>query len=128
MRVEILCPARRCRVGARLRLPRSVRIWAAVVAFRPVPGVDSTVVRITPFAPPPLSADEERSLRVLTRAAFSWRRKQVQKILRDHEALGLSRDRLDHLTRETGWDLTRRPETLSPDDFVRLSGFIASTA
>lgn len=93
-------------------------------AFRPVPGVDSTVVRITPFAPPPLSADEERSLRVLTRAAFTWRRKQIQKILRDHEALRLSRDRLDDLTRETGWDLTRRPETLSPDDFVRLSGFI----
>ena len=97
-------------------------------AFRPVPGVDSTVVRITPFAPPPLSADEERSLRVLTRAAFTWRRKQIQKILRDHEALRLSRDRLDDLTRETGWDLTRRPETLSPDDFVRLSGFIDGIA
>ncbi len=97
-------------------------------AFRPVPGVDSTVVRITPFAPPPLSADEERSLRVLTRAAFTWRRKQMQKILRDHEALRLSRDRLDDLARETGWDLTRRPETLSPDDFVRLSGFIDGIA
>ncbi len=102
-----------------LRVPRT--------AFRPIPGVDSTVVRITPFAPPPLSADEERALRVLTRAAFAWRRKQIQKILRDHEALRLSRDRLDDLTRETGWDLTRRPETLSPDDFVRLSGFIART-
>ena len=97
-------------------------------AFRPVPGVDSTVVRITPFAPPSLSADEERSLRVLTRAAFAWRRKQMQKILRDHEALRLSRDRLDDLARETGWDLSRRPETLSPDDFVRLSGFITKTA
>ena len=103
-----------------LRVPRT--------AFRPVPGVDSTVIRITPFAPPPLSVDEERSLRVLTRAAFAWRRKQVQKILRDHEALRLSRDRLDDLTRETGWDLTRRPETLSPDDFVLLSGFIARKA
>jgi len=96
-----------------LRVPRT--------AFRPVPGVDSAVVRITPFEPPPLSADEEHSLRVLTRAAFGWRRKQLQKILRDHEALDVSRDRLDDLSRETGWDLTRRPETLSPDDFVRLS-------
>ena len=103
-----------------LRVPRT--------AFRPVPGVDSTVVRITPFAPSPLSVDEERSLRVLTRAAFAWRRKQIQKILRDHEALGLSRDQLDDLTRETGWDLTRRPETLSPDELVRLSGFIAREA
>ena len=99
-----------------LRVPRT--------AFRPVPGVDSAVVRITPFAPPHLSADEERSLRVLTRAAFQWRRKQLQKILRDHEALRVSRSRLDDIARETGWDLTRRPETLSPDDFVRLSGFL----
>ena len=96
-------------------------------AFRPVPGVDSAVVRITPFAPPPLSADEECSLRVLTRASFAWRRKQLQKILRDHEALRVSRDRLDDLSRETGWDLTRRPETLSPDDFVRLSEYITRT-
>ncbi len=97
-------------------------------AFRPVPGVDSAVVRITPFAPPLLSTDQERSLRVLTRAAFEWRRKQMQKILRDHEAVRLSRDRLDDLSRETGWDLTRRPETLSPEDFVLLSEFIARTA
>jgi 16S rRNA (adenine1518-N6/adenine1519-N6)-dimethyltransferase len=102
-----------------LRVPRT--------AFRPVPGVDSAVVRITPFAPPPLSPDEERSLRVLTRAAFEWRRKQMQKILRDHEALGISRERLEDLSRETGWDLTRRPETLSPEDFVRLSEFITRT-
>jgi len=103
-----------------LSVPRS--------AFRPVPGVDSAVVRITPFSPPPLTVDEEQQLRGLTRAAFAWRRKQMQKILRDHEALGLSRDRLDDLIRETDWDLTRRPETLSPDDFVRLSGFITRTA
>jgi 16S rRNA (adenine1518-N6/adenine1519-N6)-dimethyltransferase len=102
-----------------LRVPRG--------AFRPVPGVDSTVVRITPLAPPLLSADEERSLRVLTRASFEWRRKQLQKILRDHEALRVSPDRLDDLSRETGWDLTRRPETLSPDDFVLLSEYITRT-
>ena len=103
-----------------LRVPRT--------AFRPVPGVDSAVVRITPFFPPPLSADQEHSLRVLTRAAFTWRRKQLQKILRDHEALRILPDRLQDLSRETGWDLTRRPETLSPDEFVRLSAFISGTA
>ena len=96
-------------------------------AFRPVPGVDSSVVRITPFAPPPLSVEEEHSLRELTRAAFAWRRKQLQKILRDHEALRVSRARLEKLSEETGWDLTRRPETLSPDDFVRLSGYVSRT-
>ena len=103
-----------------LRVPRT--------AFRPVPGVDSAVVRITPFTPLPLSSDQEHSLRTLTRAVFTWRRKQLQKILRDHEALRVSRERLEALSLETGWDLTRRPETLSPDDFVRLSAFISAAS
>jgi 16S rRNA (adenine1518-N6/adenine1519-N6)-dimethyltransferase len=103
-----------------LRVPRT--------AFRPVPGVDSAVIRITPITPPPLSRDQEHSLRVLTRAVFTWRRKQLQKILRDHEALRVSRERLGALSLETGWDLTRRPETLSPDDFVRLSAFISAAS
>lgn len=103
-----------------LRVPRT--------AFQPVPGVDSAVVRITPASPPSLSTSEEHSLRSLTRAAFAWRRKQLQKILRDHEALRMSPGQLEDLSRETGWDLTRRPETLSPADFVRLSTFISGIA
>ena len=96
-----------------LRVPRT--------AFRPQPRVDSSVVRITPTDPPPLSPEEETSLRTLTRAAFQWRRKQLQKTLREHGDLGLSRDSLERIAKATGWDLTRRPETLEPDDFVLLS-------
>ncbi|MGH7481498.1 MAG: 16S rRNA (adenine(1518)-N(6)/adenine(1519)-N(6))-dimethyltransferase RsmA, partial [Longimicrobiales bacterium] len=51
-------------------------------AFRPVPDVDSSVIRITPVRPPPLTEAEERAVRVLTRAAFSRRRKQLGTILR----------------------------------------------
>ena len=99
-----------------LRVPRN--------AFRPVPRVDSSVVRITPIVPPPLSPEEEISLRDLTRAAFQWRRKQLQKTLREHGDLRLSRESLDRIGRETGWDLSRRPETLKPEEFVRLSRLI----
>lgn len=115
-------------VGVRSVASVSRVLCVPCTSFRPVPAVDSAVVRITPFAPPPLSADEEHALRVLTRASFEWRRKQLQKILRDHDALRVSRSRVDDLSRETGWDLTRRPETLSPDDFVRLSEYITRTA
>src|SRR5690606_20296899 len=45
-------------------------------AFRPVPRVDSSVIRIVPIVPPPLTPQEETDLRELTRLAFSWRRKQ----------------------------------------------------
>ena len=96
-----------------LQVPRS--------AFRPVPRVDSSVVRIRPLRPEPLEPAEEEDLRTLTRAAFQWRRKQLQKILRDHPDLALGKDGVERLEAATGRDLTARPETLSPDAFIELS-------
>ena len=90
-------------------------------AFRPVPRVDSAVVRITPHAPPRLSVDDERRLRVLTRAAFQWRRKQMQKILRSHPDLGLPREVVEAQARDLGLDLTRRPETFGPEALLCLA-------
>lgn len=90
-------------------------------AFRPVPDVDSTVLRIRPIDPPPLSASEEKHLRALTRAAFGWRRKQFGTTLRKHPGYDLSREQLDRVEAETGFDLRRRPETFSPAEFVRLA-------
>ncbi|MBI4408981.1 MAG: ribosomal RNA small subunit methyltransferase A [Gemmatimonadetes bacterium] len=90
-------------------------------AFRPVPEVDSTVLRITPHRPPELSEREEADLRTLTRAAFGWRRKQLQKILRSAPAYGLAQAELDSLERATAIELGRRPETLSVEEFVRLA-------
>ena len=104
------------KVDRLLRVPRT--------AFRPMPRVDSSVVRINPRVPPPLSVREEFSLRRLTRAAFQWRRKQLQKTLREHNDLGLSPEALERIRDETGWDLARRPETLEPAEFVRLSKLI----
>ena len=95
-------------------------------AFRPIPRVDSSVVRIRPIFPPPISELEERSLRALTRAAFQWRRKQLQKILRDHSDLRFDQFLMDGIAEEMGWDLTRRPETFSPEDFIRLARFVSS--
>lgn len=88
--------------------------------FRPVPNVDSAVLRITPFQPPPLDADEERDLRSLTTAAFGWRRKQLQKTLRTRPDYHLEHDAVERIAITTGIRLDRRPETLSPDEFVKL--------
>ena len=90
-------------------------------AFRPVPGVDSTVLRITPYDPPPLSAEEEDDLRMLTRAAFSQRRKQFQKILRTAPPYLVSGHIIDDLERTTGLNLDARPETFSADEFRALA-------
>ena len=88
-------------------------------AFRPIPDVMSSVVRIVPHAPPRLSPEEETALRELTRAAFQQRRKQFQRILRD--AYHLSVDDVAHVGRAAGMDLVQRPETFSPQKFIDLA-------
>jgi 16S rRNA (adenine1518-N6/adenine1519-N6)-dimethyltransferase len=88
-------------------------------AFRPSPDVDSTVIRIIPHCPAPLGPELEVALRLLTRLAFGQRRKQFQRILRD--AFSLSPDGVSALATATGMDLTARPETFPPADFIRLA-------
>lgn len=94
-------------------------------AFRPVPDVESAVVRITPFSPPPLTEPEERAVRELTRAAFSRRRKQMQRILRD--AYGLAPEEAEARADEAGVDPRARPETLPPETFVALARLLAAS-
>lgn len=92
-------------------------------AFRPTPNVDSAILRITPHAPPRLTEREEARLRRLTRAVFQWRRKQMQKTLRDHPDLGLPREVVERMGESV--DLTRRPETFAPDELLALSRELA---
>ena len=108
-------------VGVRVvaRVERVLRVRRT--AFRPVPRVDSMVVRIRPFHPPRISAAREKAVRVLTRAAFQRRRKQFQRILRDDPAYRLSRRTVAEVEARSGLDLKRRPETFAPEDFVRLA-------
>jgi 16S rRNA (adenine1518-N6/adenine1519-N6)-dimethyltransferase len=93
-------------------------------AFRPVPDVMSSVVRIVPHAPPRLTPDDEAALRELTRAAFQQRRKQFQRILRD--AYSLSVDEVAEVGRAAGMDLVQRPETFPPQKFIDLARVLRS--
>jgi 16S rRNA (adenine1518-N6/adenine1519-N6)-dimethyltransferase len=87
-------------------------------AFRPVPDVESSVIRIRPHEPPAIDAEDESGLRTLTRIAFGQRRKQFQRILRDAYALGP--DQIQTLEARVGLDLQARPETLAPAQFIEL--------
>jgi 16S rRNA (adenine1518-N6/adenine1519-N6)-dimethyltransferase len=95
-------------------------------AFRPVPGVDSAVIRITPLKPEPLVAADEERLRVVVRAVFQWRRKQLGKTLRDHPDLRVPADQLSGVAASVGFELAHRPEQLSPEDFIRLAAALPS--
>jgi 16S rRNA (adenine1518-N6/adenine1519-N6)-dimethyltransferase len=80
-------------------------------AFTPPPKVTSSVVHLIPRATP-LPADVKRLGRV-TEAAFGQRRKMLRQSLK---SLGGER-----LLQATGIDGTRRAETLSVEEFVRLA-------
>jgi len=90
-------------------------------SFRPVPGVDSAIIRITPHRPDSLTLEDEQRLRLLVRSAFQWRRKQMGKILRDHPELRVAPDRIEAAASQAGIDLMDRPERLAPETFIRLS-------
>ena len=90
-------------------------------AFRPVPRVDSALVRVRPLRPERLDERQEARLRRLVRAAFQWRRKQLGKILRDHPDLHVPPDLAEAAAERAGAGLHDRPETLSPGQFVVLS-------
>ena len=89
-------------------------------AFRPVPRVDSAVVRLTPHAPPRLTAADADRVRRLTRAAFSWRRKQLGTILSRHPDLRVPRPEVHDLLGERRLSPAVRPEQLSPEQFGEL--------
>jgi 16S rRNA (adenine1518-N6/adenine1519-N6)-dimethyltransferase len=88
-------------------------------AFRPVPDVESAVIRVVPHDPPRIPPEDEAALRTLTRFAFGQRRKQFQRILRD--AYRLSAEQVEVLGREVGMDLQARPESFPPERFIDLA-------
>jgi 16S rRNA (adenine1518-N6/adenine1519-N6)-dimethyltransferase len=88
-------------------------------AFRPMPDVESAVIRVVPHDPPRIPPEDEASLRTLTRFAFGQRRKQFQRILRD--AYRLSVEQVEAVGREVGMDLQARTESFPPERFIDLA-------
>jgi len=88
-------------------------------AFRPVPAVDSAVVRIDVYDPLPWTAvDEEMFFRV-ARAGFAQPRKQLHNTLTRN--LAVPRDKVLAALQEAGVDERQRPETLSVQEWVALT-------
>lgn len=87
-------------------------------AFVPRPSVESAVVVIEPHRPPALDASARQALRVLVRTAFSRRRKQLANVIAPLTP------RPGAVLATAGIDPRRRPETLTPDEFVRLAAHL----
>lgn len=87
-------------------------------AFRPPPKVRSAVVRLT-FHPPSVDVGDREMFERIVRGMFLQRRKTVLNALKP-VAHALSRD-AQTLLQSARIDPGRRPETLTVDDFARLS-------
>jgi 16S rRNA (adenine1518-N6/adenine1519-N6)-dimethyltransferase len=98
----------RLSVALQARFAMEKLFTVAKGAFRPPPKVESAVVRLEPLAQP-LAVDDD-----VLRKAFSARRKQLGNALPqvDFAALGI--------------DPKRRPETLSPAEYARITQHLSS--
>lgn len=111
-------------VGVQTRARARIAFAVSRGAFRPVPDVESVTVVLDPD-PERIAALPEPALRRLTRAAFGWRRKQLQKILRSAPGLALGRERAESLCRALGLDPRIRPEQVPPEQFVAMARRLA---
>lgn len=82
-------------------------------AFEPAPKIDSAVVRLTPYAEPPLKANNIQTLERLVNVAFQQRRKTLRNALKQL----VDPEQLDQLP----VDSSLRPEALSLADYVALA-------
>lgn len=103
-----------------LRAEAELRLQVERDCFRPVPAVDSSVVELR-FAPELRYAVQDvNGFDRLVRRAFGQRRKMLRNSLLGLNPAG-GRPWLKEVGQQAGIDLTRRPEELSIEEFIRLS-------
>ncbi|MCO5061719.1 MAG: 16S rRNA (adenine(1518)-N(6)/adenine(1519)-N(6))-dimethyltransferase RsmA [Kiritimatiellae bacterium] len=84
--------------------------------FFPVPQIESAIVLLV-RQPRACPARDERHFRALVKRCFEQRRKQIHSLVKDAPAL-----------ERAGLDPKQRPETLSVDDWIRLSNELSLAA
>ncbi len=105
-----------CDVRVRLRVPPG--------AFQPPPKVDSAVVHLRVLPAPRVPLADERRFQAVVRAAFAQRRKMLANGLAG--SLGLPVDQVRSAAEAAGIDPTRRAETLTIQEFARLTSRLSS--
>jgi len=89
-------------------------------AFTPRPEVDSAVITLAVQEHPAAAGLDQHYFIRLVKAAFSQRRKTLRNALKQ---LDVPAAKMDRALEETGIDLGRRAETLTIEEFARLSHF-----
>lgn len=89
--------------------------------FIPQPNVESAVIRLSVRKTPPVSVADEAFFFEVVGASFAQRRKTIANNLKSRFFAGEGRERLEQLLGEAGILPSRRAETLSLEEFAKLS-------
>ena len=93
-------------------------------SFVPVPNVDSSVVHMTRLNAPPAKPQNERLFWSVVKASFAQRRKTLVNGLYASFSSRISKQSLADLVSDCGLDPSVRGETLSIEQFCRLSDLL----
>jgi 16S rRNA (adenine1518-N6/adenine1519-N6)-dimethyltransferase len=88
-------------------------------AFYPPPKVDSAILRLRPWAQPPVDVPDVDAFFAVARAGFGQRRKQLRNSLRSDPRL--RQEQVDSILSQAGIDPHRRAETLMLAEWARLA-------
>ncbi|MEC1697645.1 16S rRNA (adenine(1518)-N(6)/adenine(1519)-N(6))-dimethyltransferase RsmA [Schinkia azotoformans] len=94
--------------------------------FIPQPNVDSAVIRLTKRPEPAVKVTDEEFFFTVVRASFAQRRKTIFNNLSSHFAQTIEKKNIEKALHAAGIDPKRRGETLSIEEFGRLSDELVS--
>ncbi|MFD1883966.1 16S rRNA (adenine(1518)-N(6)/adenine(1519)-N(6))-dimethyltransferase RsmA [Paenibacillus wenxiniae] len=89
--------------------------------FIPQPNVESAVIRLKLREEPPVQVQDEQHFFELMQACFVQRRKTIANNLKTRYFSGSDRQQLEQLLAQAGIEPSRRGETLSIEEYGRLS-------
>ncbi|MRR53077.1 MAG: 16S rRNA (adenine(1518)-N(6)/adenine(1519)-N(6))-dimethyltransferase RsmA [Deltaproteobacteria bacterium] len=94
-------------------------------SFRPIPKVDSIVLRFRVLPTNRLDVGDEKLFRIIVKASFSQRRKTLWNCLKSIDLLS-EPNTLEQVFEKSGIDKARRGETLSLQEFADLTRTVAA--
>ena len=97
-----------------------------VNCFMPRPKVDSAVIRMKLYDEPPVRVDDEKFLFALIRASFNQRRKTLLNGICNYSELSITKEKAAEAIARAGLSPDVRGETLSLEQFAKLSQCFAN--
>ena len=96
--------------------------------FMPRPNVGSAVIRLTLHKEPPVNVRNEKLMFALIRASFNQRRKTLQNGINNSRELNFPKEKVSAALLAMGLPETVRGESLTLEQFARLSDLLEENA